>query len=140
MSFDGFFDSPGFNANVSLRDRSGTVLQESLDKGNVIPAVLVDLGSIPLPEAVSAYSIVAQIVTDNVQLFLYGSFGDRENGEGAWDAVAQTVVLDVLLNYKGNCERSELASFLLGNVQAEAITITDDVAKSKLQNVADSQT
>ena len=116
MSFDGFFDSPGFNANVSLRDRSGTVLQESLDKGDVIPAVLVDLGSIPLPEAVSADALIAEIVTDNGKLLLHGSGCDGKEQVIFSDVVSQTVILDILGDDHGNGEDALLAGLLLGDL------------------------
>ena len=54
MVLDGCFDSLGFDANVTLCDGGGTVLQESLDKSNVIPAGFVNLGGVPFTEAVGA--------------------------------------------------------------------------------------
>ena len=54
MILNGFFDPLRLNANVSLSNRGGTVLEKSLDKGDVITVVLVDFRSIPLAETVSA--------------------------------------------------------------------------------------
>ena len=54
MSFDGGFDSLGFDADVSLSNGGGTVLQEPLDKCNVVPAGFVNLSGVPLAETVGA--------------------------------------------------------------------------------------
>ena len=69
------------------------MLQQPLYQGNVISAVLVNLGGIPLPEAVSADALEPQIVADDVKLLLDGSLRDRKDGGGALDTVSQAVVL-----------------------------------------------
>ena len=79
MSLNRLFYPLRLNADVTLGDGGGAVLQESLDKGNVIPAVLVDLGSIPLPEAVSADALKTQIVTDDGKLLLNRPFCNGED-------------------------------------------------------------
>ena len=127
MSFDGLLDPSWLDTDVALGCGGTGMLQEPLDKGNVISAVLVNLGGIPLPEAVSADALIAQVVTDDMKLLLYGSFCHGEDGGGALNTIPQTVILDVLLDNKGNCERSELAGLLLGDVQTEAVTISYDV-------------
>ena len=139
MSFDGLLNPLRFDADVTLCCGGAGVLQQPLHQGDVISAVLVNLGGIPLPEAVSADALIAQVVTDDMKLLLDGSFCHRENGGSALDAVSQAVILDVLLDNKGNCERSELAGLLLGDVQTEAVTISHDIAESKLQDVTDPQ-
>ena len=137
MSLDCLFDPLRFDADVTLRGGGAGVLQKPLYQSNVISAVLVNFGGIPFPEAVGADALIAQIIADDVKLFLYGSFCYWEDGDGALDAIPQTIILNVLLDHKGHGEGSELASFLLGDVQTEAVTISRDVTEPKLQNVAD---
>ena len=96
MSLNGCFDSLRLNADVSLRNGGGAVLQESLDKGNVIAVGLVDFRSIPLAETVSADALKTQIVADNGELLLNRPFGNGEDQILLADAVSQTVVLDIL--------------------------------------------
>ena len=126
MSLNSLLDALRFDANVALCGGGAGVLQQPLHQGDVISAVLVNLGGIPLPEAVSADALIAKVVTDNVKLLLDGPLCHGEDGCGALDTMPQTVVLDVLLDYKRNGERSELAGFLLGNIQTEAVTISRD--------------
>ena len=136
-----FLDSPlyllGFHADVTLGCRGTGVLQEPLYQGDVISAVLINFGGIPLSEAVGADALIAKVVADDVKLLLDRTFCHRKNGGGSLDAITQTVVLDILLNYKGHGEGSELAGLLLGNVQTVAVTISHDVAKAEFQDVTD---
>ena len=82
------FDSLWLNADVTLCGGGTAVLQELLDKGNVISAVLVNLCGIPLSEAMGADTLIAQIVTDDVKLLLDSSLSDREDGGGTLDAIS----------------------------------------------------
>ena len=52
VSFDGSFDPLRLNANVTLSNGGGAVLEKPLDKGNVVAVGLVDFRGIPLAEAV----------------------------------------------------------------------------------------
>lgn len=45
----------------------------------------------------------------------------------------------VLLHHKGNCEHSALACFLFGDLQAVAVTILHNVARSEFEDVANPQ-
>ena len=132
------FDPLWLDADVTLRGGGTAVLQESLDKGDVIAVCLVDLRCVPLAKTVGADPLVTQIVADDPQLFLNCSFCNWENGFRFGDAVSQTVILNVLLNDKGNCKDSAFAGLLLHHFQTEAIAVPYDVAKSEFQNVADS--
>ena len=115
------------------------MLQQSLDKGNVEPVIVVDFRCVPLSETVGADAIVAQIVAHDFQLLLDCPFRNGENQFITPDAVAQTVVLNVLLNHKGNCEESALACLLLYHFQSVAVCVPHDIAKAQFQNVADAQ-
>ena len=74
MILNSLFDSLWFNADVTLCGGGTAVLQEPLDKGDVIAVRLVDLRCVPLAKTVGADSIETQIVTDNRQLLLNCSF------------------------------------------------------------------
>ena len=140
MSLNSLLDSLWFDANVTLRGGGASVLQESLDESNVIATTFVDLSGVPFPEAVSAYAVVAKVVTDNVELLLYSSFGNREDDGGSWDPVTEAVVLNVLLNDQGNGEGSLFPGLLFHNIQVESITILYDITEPQLQDITDSQT
>ena len=139
MVLNCLLNSLWFNADVPLGCGCGTVLQQSLDKGNVETVIVVDFRCVPLTEAVGADAINVQIVADDFQLLLDCPFRNRENQFIAPDAVAQTVVLNVLLNDKGNCEESALACLLLHHFQTVAVCIPYDIARAQFQNVADAQ-
>ena len=78
MPLNGCFNPLRLDADVTLSDGGGAVLQESLNKSDVIAVFLVDLGGIPFAEAVGADALKAQIITDDSKLLLNGAFGDRE--------------------------------------------------------------
>lgn len=79
MSFYGLLHFPWLDANVPLGDSSTTVLEELLHQGNVIVAVLIDLGGVVLPEAVGTDVPIAQVVTDGLEMSLDRPLGHREN-------------------------------------------------------------
>ena len=102
MSFYRFFYPLWLNANIALSDACRAVLQETLDKGNVIAIVSIDLSRIPLPEAVCANAFKAKIIADKSKLFLYGSGGQREQYIIALNAITQAVVFNILINHNTN--------------------------------------
>ena len=120
----------GFDADVPLGCGSGTVLQQPLDKGNVEPVFVVDFRGVPLAEAVGADALIAQIVAHDFQLLLDCPFRNGENQFIAPDAVAQTVVLNVLLNDKRDSKCPALAGLLLNHIQSESVTIPDDITQT----------
>ena len=103
-------------------------MEESLDKGNIVAVVLINLRGVPLAEAVSGYTLIAQIVTGNRKLLLYGPLCEREHGFAAADALAQTVVFHVLLNNQRDREHPALAGLLLRDFQPVAIPVPDNIA------------
>ena len=58
MSFDCLLYSLRLDADVALRGRCGTVLQEPLNKGDVIVIVFVYLCCVPFAEAVGAATLI----------------------------------------------------------------------------------
>jgi hypothetical protein len=96
MSLNGLLDPLWFNADVTLRCGGAGVLQEPLNKDNVISVGFINLRGVPLPEAVGADSIVSQIVTDDAQLLLNCPLCDWEDDVCGLDVVTQAVVLNIL--------------------------------------------
>ena len=128
------------NTNIPLSSGGGTVLQQSLNKGNIKAVILVNLRSIPLTEAVGADILTSQMVANDSQLFLNSSFRNREDSVCAPNALAQAVIFNVLLNDKRYSEDPVLASFLLHDLQMIAISVPDYIAKTQPQYIADAQT
>ena len=69
MPLDGSFDPLRLNADIALSDGSGGVLQQALDKGDVITVGLVDFRSIPLAETVSADALKPSCFCCDVRLY-----------------------------------------------------------------------
>ena len=53
-------------ADISLGNGGGAVLQELLDEGDIVVAVLIDFRSVELTTAVGTDVLKAQIVTDHL--------------------------------------------------------------------------
>lgn len=139
MTFNRLLDPLGFDADITLRDGCAAVLQKALDKGNVEAVVLVDLRGVPFAEAVSADALIAEVVTDAGQNLLNFSRRDGEDQITVSDAVAQTVILDVLLNHERDREDALLSRLLLDDGQAEASAVVHDVTGTQTHDVADAQ-
>lgn len=139
MSFNRLFDPLRFDADITLRDGCAAVLQQTLDKRNVIPVVLVDLRGVPFAEAVSADVLIAEVVTDTGKDLLYFPRRDGENQITVSDAIAQTVILDVLLNHERDREDTLLSRLLLDDGQAEASAVVHNVTGTQTHDVADPQ-
>ena len=108
MSFYRLLYPLWLDADVALCGACRTVLQEPLNKGNVVAVVFVNLCCVPLAEAVGADALIAKVVADNGKLLLYGALCDWEDTLIALDGVSQTVVFYVLSNHKGDSENSAL--------------------------------
>ena len=65
MILNRLFDPLWLDADVTLRGGGTAVLQEPLDKGDVIAVGLVDLRCVPFAKTVSADALVTQIVADD---------------------------------------------------------------------------
>ena len=59
MPLNGCLDSLRLDADVTLCDRSRAMLQEPLDKRNVVAVVFVNFGGVPLSKAVGADVFIA---------------------------------------------------------------------------------
>ena len=139
MSFNRLLDPLGFNSNVALRDGCAAVLQQTLDQGNVEAVVLVDLRGVPFAEAVRADALIAEVITDAGKDLLHFPCRDGEYQITVSDAVAQTVILDVLLDHERDCEIASLSRLLLDDGQAEASAVVHNVTGTQTHDVADAQ-
>ena len=139
MSFNRLLDSLRLDADVALRDGCAAVLQQTLDKRNVEAVVLVDLRGVPFAEAVSADALIAEVITDAGKDLLHFPRRDGENQITVSDAVAQTVILDVLLNHERDREDTLLSRLLLDDGQAEASAVVHNVTGTQTHDVADPQ-
>ena len=92
------FNPLWLDADIALGGGGGAVLQQALDKGDIITIILVNLRGIPLTEAVGADTLIAQVIAYNGKLLLNGALCDRKDNVGAPDAVAEAIVLNILLN------------------------------------------
>ena len=99
MVLNGLLNTLWLNTDVSLCGGSTAVLQQSLNQDYVIAVGLVDLCGIPFAEAVGADSLIAQVVADRVKLLLDHPFCDGKDDLRAPDPIAQTIILDVLIEY-----------------------------------------
>lgn len=131
MSFYGLLHFPWLDANVPLGDGSAAVLEELLHQGNVIVAVLIDLGCVVLSEAVGTDIPVAQVVADGLEVPLDGPLGHWENPLLLRNAMVQTVAPDELIECQRNGEHPGLSSFLLCDRQAVAFPVLDDVREAE---------
>ena len=127
MILNGLLDSLRFNADIPLRGGGAAVLQQSLDKYDVIAIVLVNFGGIPLAKAVGTDTVKAQVIADDVQLLLNRARSDGEDDLCPSDAVAQAVILNVLVKHQRDSEDPVLSCFLLHNLQAVTITIPHNI-------------
>ena len=139
VSLNGCLNPLWFDANVALCNGGGAVLKKPLDESDVVAGGLVDFRSIPLSETVGADALKTQIVTDDGKLLLHSPFRDGEDQVLSADAIPQTVVLDILSDHQRDGKDTPLAGFLLHDLKAEAVSITNNVTGAEFHDVADPQ-
>ena len=99
MILNCLLNSLRLNADVALRGGGAAMLQQPLHQGYIVAVIFVNLRCVPLAETVGAYIRVAQVIADDGQLLLDRPFRNGKDPIRAPDAVAQTVVLNVLLDH-----------------------------------------
>ena len=127
------------DADIPLGNGGGGMLQELLDKGNIVVAVLVDFRSVEFAETMGADTGDAQIVTDQFQLLLDSTGGNREDESIRRNVMVKAVAADELIQGKGDSERSGLSGFLLCDRQAVAFSIPDNIPETQLYDVRDTE-
>ena len=88
MAFYGPLNALRFDADVALGGRRATMLEQSLNKDDVVPIIFVNLCREPFPEAMGADTLVAQIIAYDAELLLNRPFCYRKDGVLASDAVS----------------------------------------------------
>ena len=137
MPLNGCLNPLWLDTDVTLRDSGRAMLQKPLDKGNVIPVILVNLRGVPLAEAVGADTVIAQVVTNQFQLLLDSSGGDGEDQVIFVDAMSQTVVFNILSNDYRHSENALLAGLLLNDLQVVAPSVLNNVPAAEIDDVTD---
>lgn len=137
MSLNRLFDPLGFHTDITLRDRRAAVLKQPLHERDIVTVVLVDFGGVPFSETVCTDSIIPKIITNKLDLLLDSPFCYWEDQIGWLDAISQAIILDILLNNKWNSKDSVFPGFLLYDIQAVPVTVTNDVGEMETQDVAD---
>ena len=139
VSLNGSLYPLWFHANISLSDRRAAMLEKPLDKRNIITITFINLGGIPLPEAVCADALISKNITDKGKLLLYRPLCQRKYSLCGLDGVAQAIILNILLNNKGNGEHTLFPCFLLCNLQAVAVAVVHNVGKPQIQDIGNPQ-
>lgn len=139
MTFNRSLNPLRFYTNIPLCDRCAAMLQQPLYQRNIVSIGFINLRGVPLAEAVGADLLKAQIFTDNMQLLLDCSCGDREHQIISLDTVPQTVVFNILGNDQRNGEHSVLAGFMLHDFQMVAISVPDNIARTQFYDITDAQ-
>lgn len=139
MILNGSLNTLWFNTDIALCGGGAAMLQEPLNKGNVIATVLVDLCGIPFAEAVGTDTLIAQVIADNVQLLLDRALSNGKDDVRSSDTVAQAVIFNVLVKHQRDSEDPALASLLLHDLQPIPLSITDNVALPEAQHITDPQ-
>ena len=86
-----------------------------------------------------ADTLIPQVVAHKMELLLDCPLGDGEKKLSASDAIAQSVVLQILLDDEGDCENPLLACFLLHYGKPIPVAVLHYIGKPEPQNVADTQ-
>lgn len=139
MPLDGLLQLLLLDADVALCHGGGRVLQELLDKGNIVPAVLINLRGVEFAKAVRADAVIAKVVTDELQVLLHGTFRQGEDDALCWNPMIEAVAADELIQRQGNGECPCLFRFLLHNGKTVTLSVLYDVGKSQMDNVRDTQ-
>ena len=114
-------------------------MKKLLDKGDIVPAILVNLRGIKFTKAVRADAVIAKVVTDELQVLLHGTFRQGEDNALRWNPVVEAVAADELIQRQGNGECPRLFRFLLHNGKTVTLSVLYDVGKSQMDDVGDTQ-
>ena len=140
MSFNGFLKLLLLNADVPLCDCGGTVLQELLDKDDIVAVVVVNLCCVELAEAVRADILaVPQVGANALQPLLHSSLGDWKYPCFGSYIVVEAIAADELIEGKGHGKGSGLLRLLLHNGQTIPVSIVYDVSKAQFDDIGDTQ-
>lgn len=140
MPLDSLFKLLLLDADIPLRDCGGTVLQELLDKDNIIAVVVVNLCCVELAEAVRADILaVPQVGTNALQPFLYSSLSNGEYPCLGRYIVVEAIAADELVKGKGYGKGSGFLRLLLHDGQAISVSVVYDISKAQFDDIGNAQ-
>ena len=140
MTLDSLFKLLLLDADIPLRDCGGTVLQELLDKDNIVAVVVVNLSCVELAEAVRADILaVPQVGAYALQPLLHSSFGDGKYLCFGSYIVVEAIAADELIKGKGHGKGSGFLCLLLHNGQAISISVMYDISKAQFNDIGNAQ-
>lgn len=140
MSFNGFLKLLLLNADVPLCDCGGTVLQELLDKDDIVAVVVVNLCCIELAEAVRADILaVPQVGANALQPLLHSSLGDWKYPCFGSYIVVEAIAADELIKGKGHGKGSGFLCLLFHNGQTISVSIMYDISKAQFDDIGNAQ-
>ena len=140
MAFDRGLDALRLDTDIALRDGRTAVLQKPLDEGNVAVVVLIDFRRVPLPEAVGADALIAKVVADVGEVLLHSPCRERKHPLVRAEALAQAVVVHVLVKYQRHGKHPTLAGLLFPDREPVAPAVVHNVRQAELENITDPQT
>lgn len=123
------------DSDISLGYGNGAMLEQFLHQDDIIVVIPVDLRSEKLPEGMGPYVLIAQIISDLLQMLLYCPFRDREYDIVPANTVFQAVDLHKLIDHEGYREGPLLLRLLFGNVQPIPGSVFDDIAQAQSEDV-----
>ena len=140
MSFNGFLKLLLLNADVPLCDCGGTVLQELLDKDDIVAVVVVNLCCVELAEAVRADILaVPQVGANALQPLLHSSLGDWKYPCFGSYIVVEAIAADELIEGKGHGKGSGFLCLLFHNGQTISVSIMYDISKAQFDDIGNAQ-
>ena len=140
MSFNGFLKLLLLNADVPLCDCGGTVLQELLDKDDIVAVVVVNLCCVELAEAVRADILaVPQVGANALQPLLHSSLGDWKYPCFGSYIVVEAIAADELIKGKGHGKGSGFLCLLFHNGQTISVSIMYDISKAQFDDIGNAQ-
>lgn len=140
MTLDSLFKLLLLNADVPLRDCGGAVLQELLDKDDIVAVVIVNLCCVELAEAVRADILaVPQVGANALQPLLHSSLGDWKYPCFGSYIVVEAIAADELIKGKGHGKGSGFLCLLLHDGQAISISVMYDISKAQFDDIRNAQ-
>ena len=106
------FQFLSLDAYIPLCDRRTAVLQQLLNKSDIVPIVLVNLRGIELPKAMGADTLIPQILTYDAQLFLDLASCQREHKSMGGDLIIHAVEPNKLIQSQRDSENTGFSGFL----------------------------
>lgn len=140
MSFNGFFKLLLLDADIPLCDCGGTVLQELLDKDDIVAVVIVNLCCVELAEAVRADILaVPQVGANALQPLLHSSLGDWKYPCFGSYIVVEAIAADELIKGKGHGKGSGFLCLLFHNGQTISVSIMYNISKAQFDDIGNAQ-